>query len=160
MNYIFKDRQLTLLFTVTFLFFFNETLLMPTLPLYLAGLAYSNLAIGTVLLLAAMLYGIGTALYLPTLTALLADHSEPGSRGSIFSFFFGAFDLSMLSAGVVLGFVADIVGLRNMFLISAGLGILATLFFLLMIRPGCRDSIRWVAMGNRSHSKYSRPPLR
>jgi len=49
MKYIFENRNLTILFISTFLFFTNEALFLPTLPLYLAEAGYTNLMIGTVL---------------------------------------------------------------------------------------------------------------
>ena len=49
MSYILKNKDLCLLFIASFLFFFNEMMLMPTLPLYLDDLGYSNLELGMVL---------------------------------------------------------------------------------------------------------------
>ena len=49
MKYILANKNLTLLFISIFLFFFSDTLLFPTLPLFLSELNYSNLQIGTVL---------------------------------------------------------------------------------------------------------------
>ncbi len=49
MHYILKNRNLSLLFIASGLFFFNEMILMPTLPLYLSNLGYSHLALGSVL---------------------------------------------------------------------------------------------------------------
>ena len=49
MRYILKNRNLLMLFVASGLFFFNEMLLMPTLPLYLSELGYSHLALGSVL---------------------------------------------------------------------------------------------------------------
>ena len=49
MRYILKNRNLLLLFIASGLFFLNEMMLMPTLPLYLSALGYSNLALGAVL---------------------------------------------------------------------------------------------------------------
>lgn len=49
MRCILKNLNLLFLFVASGLFFFNEMLLMPTLPLYLSELGYSNLALGAVL---------------------------------------------------------------------------------------------------------------
>jgi len=49
MKYILKDRNLSILFVSTFLFFTNEALFLPTLPLYLSNGGYSNTRIGIVL---------------------------------------------------------------------------------------------------------------
>ena len=49
MRCILKNLNLFFLFVASGLFFFNEMLLMPTLPLYLSDLGYSHLALGSVL---------------------------------------------------------------------------------------------------------------
>lgn len=102
-----------------------------------------------VLLAAAVLYGIGSAICLPTLTALLADNSDPQERGSVYSFFYGAFDLGVLMAGISLGYMADLFGLRAMFLRTALLGLFAALFFMMAIQPGCGRSVRWTLTGKK-----------
>ena len=99
------------------------------------------------LITAALLYGLGSTICLPALTALVADTSDPQVRGRVFSFFYGAFDVGVISAGVSLGFLADLFGLREMFVIAAGLGVAAALFFLLAIQPGMGRSIHWTLTG-------------
>jgi MFS family permease len=49
MRCILKNLNLLFLFVASGLFFFNEMLLTPTLPLYLSELGYSNLSLGAVL---------------------------------------------------------------------------------------------------------------
>lgn len=99
------------------------------------------------LIVAALLYGIGSTISIPALTALVADNSEPEARGRVYSFFYGAFDLGVISAGVSLGFLADLFGLRSMFMIAAGLGLAAALFFMLAIQSPWGRSIRWTLTG-------------
>jgi MFS family permease len=99
------------------------------------------------LIVAALLYGLGSTICMPALTALVADNSDPQVRGRVYSFFYGAFDIGVISAGVSLGFLADFFGLRGMFLIAAGLGIAAALFFMLTIQPQVGRSVRWTLTG-------------
>ena len=49
MKYILRDRNLSILFVSTFLFFTNEALFLPTLPIHLSTAGYSNTRIGIVL---------------------------------------------------------------------------------------------------------------
>ncbi len=49
MKIIFKDRNLSVLFASTFLFFTNEALFLPTLPLHLSSDGYNHTKIGIVL---------------------------------------------------------------------------------------------------------------
>ena len=101
----------------------------------------------TMLIVAALLYGIGSIICMPALTALVADSSDPQARGRVYSFFYGAFDIGVISAGVSLGFLADLFGLRSMFLIAAGLGLAAALFFMLTIQSRVGLSVRWTLIG-------------
>ena len=82
----------------------------------------------TMLIAAALLYGLGSTICLPALTALIADTSDAAVRGRVYGFFYGAFDMGVISAGVSLGFLADLFGLRGMFMIAAGMGFAAALF--------------------------------
>lgn len=99
------------------------------------------------IIVAALLYGLGSTICLPALTALIADSTDPRVRGRVFSFFYGAFDVGVISAGVTLGFLADLFGLRGMFLIASGLGIGSAIFFMLAIQPRIEHSVRWTLTG-------------
>jgi len=99
------------------------------------------------LVAAALLYGIGSTVCLPALTALVADASEPRARGRVYSFFYGAFDVGVISAGVTLGFFSDLMGLRSMFLLAALMGLAAAIFFMLAIQPRVGPSLRWTLTG-------------
>jgi MFS family permease len=119
----------------------------PFLILLLSIVFVAKITTLTVLLVAALLYGIGSALCAPTLTALMADNTEPQDRGRVYSFFYGAFDFGVLSAGVVLGYLADLVGFSLMFLCLAGVGLLAVFIFMVTIKPGCFRSLNWTLRG-------------
>jgi MFS family permease len=101
----------------------------------------------TMLITAALLYGIGSTICMPALTALIADNSDARVRGRVYSFFYGAFDMGVISAGVSLGFLADLFGLRGMFMIAAGMGLAAALFFMLTIQSQVGRSVRWTLIG-------------
>jgi len=101
----------------------------------------------TMLIIAALLYGIGSTICMPALTALIADTSDARVRGRVYSFFYGAFDMGVISAGVTLGFLADLFGLRGMFLIAAGMGFASALFFMLTIQSEVGRSVRWTLIG-------------
>jgi predicted MFS family arabinose efflux permease len=70
MKTIFADKNLLTLFASTFLFFLNEALLLPTLPVHLASIGYSHTRIGIVL----GAFALGVLLF------------RPGSIASRFSF--------------------------------------------------------------------------
>lgn len=55
-----------------------------------------------------LLYGIGSTIGMPALTALIADTSDTCARGRVYSFFYGAFYIGVISAGISLGFLADL----------------------------------------------------
>ncbi len=94
------------------------------------------------LVLSAIICGFGTTIYRPALTALIVDNSEPEYRGTIFSFFWAAFDVGMTVAGILFGVIADLFGLRLMFNIIALVGFLGLLMFALIIKPNFTNSIR------------------
>ncbi|RPI77453.1 MAG: MFS transporter [Desulfobacteraceae bacterium] len=71
MRYVLKDRNLILLFLASFLFFLNETLLLPTLPMVLFNLGYSNTQIGLTL----GAFAVGVLVFRP-LTAYITDQKS------------------------------------------------------------------------------------
>ncbi len=103
------------------------------------------------MIVAAMVNGLGSAGCAPSLMAYMADTFDQDVRGSAFSIFYGAFDIGILSAGLILGIVADFTGLRNMFLVSAVFGAVGIVFFTLLIQPGIRRSIGWTLKGEPIH---------
>lgn len=80
-------------------------------------------------ILAGLLEGIGGGTLLPITITLLADRSNPGERGRIFSLCIAGFDLGVFLAGPLVGGLADFVGYRGVFGISAGLSLLGLLLF-------------------------------
>ncbi|NNF98704.1 MAG: MFS transporter [Desulfobacteraceae bacterium] len=102
----------------------------------------------TGLVVAAILNGIGVGGCMPALTAHVVDKTDPQARGIAFSIFYGAFDIGMLLGGAALGVVADLVGLRRMYEMTAVVGILAVAGFSLSIQAGPLKALRWTLVGN------------
>ncbi|MCK5310755.1 MAG: MFS transporter [Desulfobacteraceae bacterium] len=100
-----------------------------------------------VLMFAAILFGIGSALCTPSLSAYIADKTEPEQRGTAFGFYFGAFDAGVLIAGVVLGFIADLTNLETMFVITSIAGGVVLIIFSLFIQKKIARSIAWTLLG-------------
>jgi MFS family permease len=96
-----------------------------------------------VMLICAVLFGTGSALCSPALFAFIADSSDPSARGTVFSFFSGAFDIGVIVSGVILGFVADMTGIRNMFVITSASGFICLVLFALFIKKGRKKSLVW-----------------
>ncbi len=122
-------------------FFFSFVVLL------ISVFAISRIDSLTLLVLASVLFGVGSALCSPTLSAFVADETEPEARGNVFGFFFGAFDAGVLMAGLVLGYVADLTGLGQMFAILAGVGGVCLAIFSMFIQKTVGASICWTFLG-------------
>lgn len=110
----------------------------------------SNIQSMNLMIIAAVLYGLGSAGCLPALTTLLVDTPDQMERGSVFSVFYGAFDIGVLAAGIILGAVADMLGYRDMFSLVAVGGLVALIMFSMFIQPGVLNSILWTVRGNKT----------
>lgn len=91
----------------------------------------------------AALQGQACAIYRPSLTALVADRTKAGNRGTIFSFYDAAFDIGIASAGLIFGIIADHWGFNVMFYSVSLLGAVGLVFFLSAIKPGISRSMKW-----------------
>lgn len=125
-----------------------------TLLILISVYAVSTMQTLVGLIVAALLYGCGSALCTPSLAAHIADNTEANQRGTAFGFFYGAFDAGVILAGLVLGFVADLVGLATMFCITALAGALILILFSLLIQPTVSASLSWTLVGK----KFTSPP--
>jgi MFS family permease len=101
------------------------------------------------LIATAALFGIGSSLCSPTLSAFIADNSDPSARGTVFSFFYGAFDAGVITAGVILGFIADLTSIREMFMITAVSGFICLIIFSMFIKKGFKRSLQWSLLSKR-----------
>ncbi len=113
-------------------------LLFLTLGVFLLGKATSV----SFLLFAAVIYGFGFGAQQPTLTALVADSTSEDTRGKIFSFYYGGFDLGISISGLMMGIIAERFGVPFMFFIGAGLTALAVLAFTFFIERTIPLSLR------------------
>lgn len=107
------------------------------------GVLSLSYASGLFLLMAAgIVYGFGFGANQPTLAALVADNTTEATRGKIFSFYYGGFDLGIAVSGVVLGAIAEVYGIRTMFTVCVGLTILALLTFTTQMEGDIVQSIK------------------
>ncbi len=97
-----------------------------------------------ILIITAVFFGTGSALCSPALSAFIADKTDPSARGTVFGFFYGAFDAGVIFAGFILGFIADLFGIREMFVITSIGGFISLVVFSLFIRKGIGTSLKWV----------------
>lgn len=103
--------------------------------------------------LSAILYGIGFGVLQPTLSTLVADNTTEDTRGKIFSFYYGGFDLGISIAGIVLGGIAEHYGIRNMFIICTGLTFSAMVIFTLLTEAEVLESLHCAFSLRKAGSK-------
>jgi len=94
-------------------------------------------------LLAGVLQGTGAGMLIPMIAALMADRSYPDERGRIFGLCMTGFDLGIAGGGPLLGSVADIVGYRDIFVITAVLIFIGLLAFLTLSSKDLPHSLRF-----------------
>jgi len=95
-------------------------------------------------ILAAVLYGSGYGSLIPAMLALIADNTTFFTRGVIFSFFFGCFDLGMFSSGYFFGIIADYFSVSIIYPVATIILAIGAIFFITHIRPTARDSLKWI----------------
>ena len=100
------------------------------------------------MIMAAVLFGTGTALTTPSLAAFIADETDPAVRGMVYGLFYGAFDVGVIIAGMVMGYVADISSIETMYTCTAITGAMGLMVFAMLIRRGVMASLRWTLVGN------------
>jgi len=89
-----------------------------------------------------MLYGFGFGAQQPVLTALVADSTTEETRGKVFSFYYGGFDLGISITGLLLGFIAEKFGIRSMFIVCSFITFLALVIFSTIIEKNPAQSLR------------------
>ncbi len=131
-------------------------LLIFALALLSVGVFLLSQTAGAVLMLiSAILYGMGFGSHQPSLTALVADNTTEETRGKIFSFYYGGFDLGISLAGVFLGAIAEHFGIKNMFLVCAALTTTALLIFATAMENSVVASLRCaLAIGQKGKACY------
>ncbi len=101
----------------------------------------------TGLLLLGALFGCGAALGPPALSAYIADETEQKARGTAFGFYYGAFDAGVIVAGLIMGYIADLTSLRDMFVILSLSGLACLVLFVITIKESLLDSLKWSLAG-------------
>ncbi len=104
-------------------------------------------------LLSGVLQGTGAGMLIPMIAALMADRSLPNERGRMFGLCMTGFDLGIAAAGPSLGIVADIIGYRAIFAITAVLVFVGLLAFLTLSSKDVHHSWRF-ALG-KGHDVYA-----
>jgi len=104
------------------------------------------------MVMAAVLFGTGTALTSPSLAAFIADETDPAIRGMVYGLFYGAFDVGVIIAGMVMGYVADISSIETMYTCTAITGAMGLMVFAMLIRRGVMTSLRWTLVGNMANN--------
>ncbi|MEM9449767.1 MAG: MFS transporter [Cyanobacteria bacterium P01_E01_bin.6] len=94
-------------------------------------------------LIAGFLQGTGGGMLIPMVAALMADRSHPDERGRMFGLCMTGFDLGIAGAGPSLGVVADIIGYRDIFGITAVLIAVGLLAFLTLSSKDLPHSLRF-----------------
>ncbi|MCP3955908.1 MAG: MFS transporter [Desulfobacterales bacterium] len=99
------------------------------------------------LVLIGALFGCGAALGPPALAAYIADETDQKARGTAFGFYYGAFDTGVIVAGLIMGVIADLTSLRDMFVILSLTGVGCLVVFVLMIKDSIGDALKWSLTG-------------
>ncbi|MGD2180223.1 MFS transporter [Lusitaniella coriacea] len=94
-------------------------------------------------LIAAFFEGAGAGTIVPMAIALMSDRSAIDERGLVYSICIGGFDLGMAIAGPILGFLAEPIGYRNLYFLSAILAAIALLVFISRINKDFLSSWRF-----------------
>ena len=108
-----------------------------------AVFSFSQMTTLILLIVTAALFGMGNALSTPSLSALVADESDPSIRGMVYGLFYGAFDFGVVIAGVLLGALADQTSLEEMFGWTSLVGLVSLILFALFIQKGMWHSLVW-----------------
>ena len=106
-------------------------------------------------LLAGLIEGAGSGIFLPTMIALMADRSQAQERGRIFGLCMTGFDLGIAIAGPALGSLADSLGYRALFGVAGALTALALVIFVSLINQSFIHSLNF-ALG-REKDRYAIP---
>jgi MFS family permease len=95
------------------------------------------------LLLAAVLEGMAAGIVIPMMVTLITDRSSPQERGRYFSLCIGGFDIGIALAGPLFGLIAETVGYRNLFMLDAGLAVIALVIFFTQSNPNLTLSLQF-----------------
>jgi len=109
-----------------------------------------------VFLLAGLIEGAGSGMFLPLMLTLVADRAAPEERGQLFGLCIGGFDLGIALAGPIFGALTPLVGYRGVFALAGLIGWLGLGLFICQNSKDIPHSIRF-ALG-RGRDVYALPP--
>ncbi|MEA5551821.1 MFS transporter [Anabaena cylindrica UHCC 0172] len=94
-------------------------------------------------LLGAFIEGAASGTAIPMISAMMTDRALPHERGRIFGVSLMGFDVGLVIAGPVVGFVAEQIGYRSTFGFATGLTVLAILIFVTQSSRNLSNSLRF-----------------
>ncbi|CAD5943572.1 MFS transporter [Planktothrix agardhii] len=110
---------------------------------FLAMLLLSQTMHSNIILLAALLEGMGAGVVLPMMITLITDRCLPEQRGQFFSLCLTGFDLGIALAGPIFGIFAEQLGYSVMFALDAGLALIALISFATFSNKTIRLSLKF-----------------
>ncbi len=129
-----------------------------TLGLSLYGLSLVMLCFAhsvPLFLLAGLLEGGGSGIFLPLMIALVADRAAPHERGRVFGLCIAGFDLGIALAGPIFGMLTPTIGYRYAFVLAAMVAGLGWVLFICQNSKNLVHSLRF-AFG-REQDLYALP---
>ena len=96
---------------------------------FLAMLLLSKTTGSNIILLAALLEGMGAGIVIPMMITLITDRCLPEERGQFFSLCLTGFDLGIALAGPIFGSLAEQLGYSTIFALDAILALIAVITF-------------------------------
>jgi MFS family permease len=106
-------------------------------------------------LLAGVIEGAGSGMFLPMILALVADRAAPQERGQLFGLCIAGFDLGIALAGPIFGTLTADLGYRSVFALAGGLAGLGLILFVCQGSKDLAHSLRF-AVG-RGRDVYALP---
>lgn len=94
-------------------------------------------------LLGAFIEGAASGTAIPMISTMMTDRALPHERGRIFGVSLMGFDVGLVIASPVGGFIAEHIGYRSMFAFATGLTILAILVFVTQSSRNLSNSLRF-----------------
>lgn len=86
------------------------------------------------LVCAALVYGMGLGALQVTMMAFVSGNTNKRNRGTIIGFYFTSFDIGVTSAGLLLGGLAELIGVPALFRYLTGVPIAGILLFMYLLR--------------------------
>ena len=125
--------------------FITLSLLLYTLAMTVMWLAQSS----SFLILGGLIQGAAAGTLIPMIAALMADRSQADERARIFGLCMGGFDVGIAVAGPVFGQLADVIGYRSIFGMSAVMTFIGLFIFVTTSSKDVAHSLRFALSHGR-----------